>query len=115
MEDKQLTSLLKGAGDIPDCPTDKFVAAFLNEMDKDFVINAKPKSKAPFYAALAACLAIVCGGLVVNQMGLFGNNEQIYSDADFVQTTSVTAPEDEFASQLVGYEDISTIVPLEDM
>lgn len=114
MNDKELEKLLKGAGAIPECPTDKFVASFLAQMDDDLVQKPIVKSRVPFYAAIAACLALAFGGLMLNQMGLFDNNSQITSD-EFTEISSELDPEDQFASQLVGYEDISTIVPMEEL
>ncbi len=113
MNDKDLENLLKGAGDVPNCPNDKFVASFLAQMDKDLMPQKKRvvKSYLPIYGAIAACFLFAFGGLIYNQFF----NSQNYANDDYVQIIDEQNPEDEFASQLVGYDDITTIVELESL
>lgn len=127
-DETNLRIFLKGAGEIPPCPTDKFVNSFLAEMDG---LNA-PKPVPNFfgnYARIAAAFTLVSIGI-----GAWYINRQVpqYNDFQSIAIASITEPdalesenlsdaliygeksEDAFAASLVGSDDISTLVSISD-
>lgn len=134
MENTEFDKLLTQNDFVPVCPTDKFVAGFLAQMDRDMPVqNARiANDNFGFWArigAVAAMLLVVSGLVFVNSdmSGLIFNksNKKIIANIseplppeqmamyDVYYNQNISG-QDAFASQLIGYEDISTVVPIAD-
>lgn len=135
MENTEFDKLLPRDEIIPVCPTDKFVAGFLVQMDKEMPVQNVQSANDNFafwsrIGAVAAMFLVVAGLVFVNSdmSGLIFNNK---SNKKIIANVSEPLPpeqmamydvyynqnisgQDAFASQLIGYEDISTVVPIAD-
>lgn len=124
MMDQDFKHILSQASNPPDCPNDKFVNAFLAQMDIDLApaTASAPKNKMFIYGSMAAAFLVIIGASftigrnnsdfniahVVNK----GQNVAPYNDAEIIDVIDKEIAEDDFAAQLTGDEDISTIVPI---
>ncbi len=135
MQNTEFEKLLPQDDFMPACPTDKFVAGFLAQMDKDLPVQNARVANDNFgfwtrIGAVAALVLVVSGLVFVNSdmSGLIFNNKsqsKIIAQIDTPQPPEQMAMydvyysqnisgQDAFASQLIGYEDISTVVPVAD-
>lgn len=133
MQNTEFEKLLPQDDFMPACPTDKFVAGFLAQMDKDLPVQNARVANDNFgfwmrIGAVAALILVVSGLVFVNSdmSGLIFNNKsqtKIIAQIDTPQPPEQMAMydvyysqnvsgQDAFASQLIGYEDISTVVPV---
>ncbi len=126
-EDAKLREFLKGAGDLPPCPTGKFVNSFLAEMDNSQTQN-KVKPNFSGFMRMAAAFALVAIGIGA----WYFNDNNAPNNARSIALASINAPEsvsedlvsetliygdkteDAFAASLVGSDDISTLVSISD-
>ncbi len=105
MQDIEIKNLLAKAGPVPECPTDKFVAAFHAQMDEAIVPNNRPKSSYWGYGAIAASLIIAFGVFFAFQNQMPFNNAP-----QEIQTASISDnPADEFAAELVADDYIEEV------
>ncbi len=135
MQNKEFEKLLPQDEFVPVCPTDKFVAGFLAQMDNDLPVQKARVANDNFgfwsrIGAVSALVLVVSGFVFVNSdmSGLIFNNKsqtKIIAQIDTPQPPEQLAMydvyynqnisgQDAFASQLIGYEDISTVVPVGD-
>lgn len=113
MEDLKLKSLLDSASQVPECPSDKFVAAFHAQMDLDITPKAANNTRRWQFGAIAASLAIGAGVFFSVQNANVVN--QTTEPAIIATNDAASTDADQFAAQLVGYEDIETVVKLDDL
>lgn len=125
MNKDNLSRILSNASNVPECPTDKFVNAFIAQMETDNVVSANDnvkKHKLLWAGGLiAAGLVLAFGIASTNQYGNLFAKPKVTMVA--TQNDNVAAPTDvsnqnladDFASQMIGYDDISTIVPVDDL
>lgn len=126
MKDIELHQLLSNSTSPPDCPTDKFVAGFMAQMDKDLAPTAEARKDSKFlmYGSIAAALLVAVGGITMFQVGNNFSRPKLETaqmqtaqitpanDAEIIDVIDNEIAEDDFAAQLIGEEDISTIVPI---
>ena len=125
MNKDNLSRILSNASNVPECPTDKFVNAFIAQMEADNAVSANDnvkKHKLLWAGGLiAAGLVLAFGIASTNQYGNLFANPKVTMVA--TQNDNVVAPTDvsnqnladDFAAQMIGYDDISTIVPVDDL
>ena len=125
MNKDNLSRILSNASNVPECPTDKFVNAFIAQMEADNAVSANDnvkKHKLLWAGGLiAAGLVLAFGIASTNQYGNLFANPKVTMVA--TQNDNVAAPTDvsnqnladDFAAQMIGYDDISTIVPVDDL
>lgn len=124
MMDQDFKHILSQASNPPDCPNDKFIDVFLAQMDKDLAPDTKaaPRNKMFIYGSMAAAFLVIIGASFTigrnnsdfNIAHIFnkGQNVAPYNDAEIIDVIDKEIAEDDFAAQLTGDEDISTIVPI---
>ena len=124
MMDQDFKHILSQASNPPDCPNDKFVNAFLAQMDIDLApaTNSAPKNKMFIYGSMAAAfLVVIGGGLTIGRINssfdvahVFTKKQNVapYNDAEIIAVIDKEIAEDDFVAQLTGDDDISTIVPI---
>lgn len=124
MIDTALKRILDQASAPPPCPSDKLVAQMLAHMDSGATRSSALAAKKSYLAwgSIAAAL-LLAFGIITNlpNSGNFGTAQDpivATSDSfDGVTTDTATTTDyaDDFANQLIGYDDISVIVPINDM
>ena len=122
--DYEFKNIISNASSTPDCPTDKFVASFLAQMDNDLAPAkySAPKNHLFIYGSMAAAfLVVIGGGLTLGSMNsnfdiahVFNKPQNVapYNDAEIIAVIDKEIAEDDFVAQLTGDDDISTIVPI---
>lgn len=125
MTDKSLNLILDQASAPPPCPSDKLVANMFAHMDAQVASNSVDLSRNRRYLAwgsMAAAL-LVAFGIMANLPNSFSFGTDTSpivatndSSADSLTATATTSDyADDFANQLIGYDDISVIVPINDL
>ena len=125
MTDKSLNLILDQASPPPPCPSDKLVANMFAHMEAQMASDSTDLARNRRFMAwgsMAAAL-LVAFGIIANLPDSFSFgtklspivaiNDSIENDLTAVPSTGDYA--DDFANQLIGYDDISVIVPINDL
>ena len=126
MTKDNLSQILANASNVPECPTDKFVDAFIAQMETDNVVSANDnvkKHKLLWAGGLVAAGLVLAVGIVsTNQYGNLFAKPKVTMVATQNDNIAVSTADDsnqnladDFAAQMIGYDDISTIVPVDDL
>jgi|APTNR8051073442_1049403.scaffolds.fasta_scaffold22792_3 hypothetical protein len=125
MTEIDLNRILDQATQPPPCPNDKLVANMLQHMEKEVQPTSAKLALGKHLlvfgsmaAAFIVALGITATFLDSNNFGTKSGQIVVTNDAGFENLTVESTTDeyaDDFANQLIGYEDISVIVPLNDL